>query len=365
MNRLPRNQIAVGDATEQLKRLPVDSVDCVITSPPYFQLRNYGVENQMGLEANVGAWVDELRLVCRGLARVLKSTGNLWLNLGDSFSRHLKYGAPAKGLLAGPERLLLALMTDGWLCRGKVIWAKPNPMPSSVTDRLNMTYEVVYHFVRSPQYYFNLDAIREPHRSRSGRQAGAPIRSAPSWAGPLAGKQDGLRRARPDGRPGHPLGKNPCDAWTIPTQGFRGAHFATFPEALVVRPLLATCPEAICTKCGQPWKRQVTAERVPIAGRSRPKPKDPNVFRFKDFWNTVRTVGDLIPCGCAAPARPGVVLDPFFGSGTVGVVAEKLGRDWVGIELNPNYVELAEARLRAERSHREGVRIEKEERTAA
>src|ERR1700733_14870542 len=124
-------------------------------------------------------------------------------------------------------------MRSGWICRGKVIWSKPNPMPSSVTDRLNMTYEVIYHLVRSPRYYFDLDGIRVPHRSQGNRTARLLIGKAPAWAGPLAGSQDGLRKARPDGVPGHILGKNPGDVWTIPTSGFRGAHFATFPEDLV------------------------------------------------------------------------------------------------------------------------------------
>jgi DNA modification methylase len=304
VNRLPRRQVLLGDAAKQLKRLPPGSVDCVITSPPYYMLRNYGVDNQLGLEPHVDQWVDELRLICRGLARVTKDSGSLWVNLGDSFSRHAKFGAPPKGLLAAPERLLLALMSDGWICRAKCVWAKPNPMPSSVTDRLNMTYEVVYHLVRFPRYYFNLDAIREPHRSRASRTAQPPIGKAPTWAGPLAGSQDGLRRARPDGVPGHPMGKNPGDVWTIPTRGFRGAHFATFPEALVVRPLLATCP----------------------AG--------------------------------------GVVLDPFFGSGTVGVVAEKYGRDWIGIELNRDYAELAMRRIEAARATEEVINNNNERRAA-
>ncbi len=114
---------------------------------------------------------------------MLKPAGSLWLNLGDSFSRHAKYGAPPKGLLCAPERLLLALAEDGWIVRNKVIWAKPNPLPTSITDRLTLTYEVVYLLVRSPRYFFDLDAIREPHRSHTGRKAGARLPSVPTGLG--------------------------------------------------------------------------------------------------------------------------------------------------------------------------------------
>jgi DNA modification methylase len=365
MSGLQRNLVMVGDAAKTLKTLPPESIDCIVTSPPYYMLRNYGVENQIGLEPNVELWVDEMRLVCRGLARTLKDSGSLWLNLGDSFSRHSKYGAPAKGLLAAPERLLLGLLSDGWICRGKVIWAKPNPMPSSVRDRLNMTYEVVYHLVRSPRYYFNLDLIREPHRSSGRKSAGEQVLKAPAWAGPLAGKQDGLRRARPEGLPGHVLGKNPGDVWWLPTKGFRGPHFATFPEGLVTRPLLATCPEAICTRCGEPWMRKVTRERTTATGNgTQSSPNDRLVHRYRSVWSTLHTIGELVPCGCGAPTRPGVVLDPFFGSGTVGVVAEKLERNWIGIELNPEYAELARRRLKAERGKRK-ISTNAEEQEAA
>jgi DNA modification methylase len=308
MIKLPRNTILTGDAATRLRDLPSASVDCVITSPPYYQLRNYQADGQIGLEPSVDGWVAALVPVFAEAARVLKPTGVLWLNLGDSFSRHHRYGAAPKSLLLAPERLLLALAADGWIVRNKVIWSKTNPLPSSVNDRLSLTYEVVYFLVRSPRYYFDLDAIREPHRSSAAKRARPPLNLTPDWAGPLATTLGGLRRARAAGTPGHPLGKNPGDVWQIATHGYKGAHFATFPEALVRRPLLATCPAAICTACGQAWMR-----------RSR--------------------------CHCGAQTLPGAVLDPFFGSGTVGVAAQKLGRDWVGIELNPAYVRLAEARL--------------------
>src|SRR5665213_2297202 len=166
MMRLPRNQVLVGDASSVIMTLPAMSVDAVITSPPYFQLRDYNVNGQLGLEANVDQWVDELRLVFRGLARVLSPTGTVWLNLGDSYSRHLQYGAPAKSLLLGPERLAKHLIEDGWTVRNKVIWAKTRSMPTSVDDRLACTWEVLYLLTRSKRYYFDLDAIRVPHRTK-------------------------------------------------------------------------------------------------------------------------------------------------------------------------------------------------------
>lgn len=344
MTSNPRNTILQGDVLDRLAELPDSLADCVITSPPYFQLRDYGVTGQLGLEATVADWVANLRAVAAQLARVLKPTGSLWLNLGDSFSRHPKYGAPAKSLLLAPERLLLALAADGWIVRGKIIWAKPNPMPSSVADRLTLTYEVVYFLVRSRRYFFDIDAIREPHRTTAAKTARAA--GPETWRGPLAGSRRGLHQARGAGQPGHLLGKNPGDVWTIATRGYRGAHFATFPPELVHRPLLAACPEAICTACDEPWRRPVALGRVglrPPADRA--AAPEWRVARYAQRWSTVRRVGAPRPCGCGAPTQPGLVLDPFFGTGTVGAVAQELGRDWLGIELNPAYIELARDRL--------------------
>lgn len=304
----PRNTILIGDAREQLAQLPAASVDCVVSSPPYFQTRNYQVKGQLGMEPNVADWVADLRAVMREVARVLTPTGGAWINLGDSFSRHSRYGVPPKGLLLAPERLLLALAQDGWLVRNKVIWHKTNNMPSSVGDRLTLTYELVYFLVRQRSYFFDLDAIREPHRTTTATKRKAELaRQQPDWAGPLATTRGGLR----SGMVGHPGGKNPGDCWYIPTRGFRGAHFAVFPPELVRRPILATCPAVVCTACGQGQK--VSA--------------------------------GTLPCNCKAPARRGLVLDPFFGTGTVGLVAQELERDYLGIELNPDFARMAAERL--------------------
>src|SRR5690349_22062526 len=148
----PRNTILIGDAATRLQELPPACVDTVVTSPPYFQLRDYHVAGQLGLEPTVSGWVANLRTVFREVFRVLVPTGSLFLNLGDSFSRHPKYGAPTKSLLLAPERLLLALVQDGWIVRNKLIWAKPNPLPSSVSDRFTLTYEWVYFLVRQERY---------------------------------------------------------------------------------------------------------------------------------------------------------------------------------------------------------------------
>jgi len=187
---LPRNRVLVGDALAQLQRLPPASIDCIVTSPPYFALRDYGVPGQLGAERTINDWVAQLRLVMREAARVLSPTGSLWLNLGDTFSRGGQWGAPAKSLLLGPERLLLALADDGWLIRNKIVWAKRNPMPTSVRDRLALTWEPIYLLVRSKHYSFDLDAVRVPHRSQPGvRRQPSPRPGRPSWAGPLAGDQ--------------------------------------------------------------------------------------------------------------------------------------------------------------------------------
>jgi site-specific DNA-methyltransferase (adenine-specific) len=328
-----RNHIVVGDAATQLRDLSAATVDTVITSPPYFQLRNYAVAGQLGMEPTIDAWVAGLCAVFQELARVLKPTGSVWLNVGDSYSRSLRQGAAPKNLLLGPERLLLALQRDGWIVRNRVAWAKPNAMPSSVPDRLTTTWEYVYLLVRSPRYYFDLDAIRQPHRSRRSSSAPQPINGTrPSWAGPLAGSNSGLARLHALGLPGHPLGKNPGDVWTVATAYSRRGHHATFPEALIETPLRATCPERVCARCGRPWRRQHVARAI----------------------GHLAVLGELRPgCQCLSAWQAGLVLDPFMGSGTTAVMAERLGRDWLGYELNARFARIAEERIATARGRPE------------
>lgn len=328
MSGLPRNRLFVGDALEQLKALPDASVDTVITSPPYFRLRDYDAANQLGLETHVDQWVDALVAVATEVARVLVPTGSFWLNVGDTFSTHPSQGASRKSLLLAPERLAQRLTDTGWTLRNKIVWSKANPVPTSVRDRLTATHEFIYVLVRQSRYFFDLDAVRVPHTSRlskpSGRTAG---RSREGWRGPNAASAGGLAKVKAEGRVGHPLGKNPGDTWVMASSTYRGAHHATYPLRLAERMLLAGCPEARCSRCRTPWRRSTIRALGQAAVRSALTPG----------------------CDCQARSEPGLVLDPFMGSGTTAVAAERHGRDWLGIELNPGFAAQAETRIRQAR----------------
>lgn len=292
-----------GDAGKVLTDLPDGSVDCIVTSPPYYGLRDYGVDGQIGAEESPAEFVAALVAVFREARRVLADDGTFWLNLGDSYtahpgqrkvgdkaglkqlskrgstgspSRHVE-GLPAKSLIGIPWRVAFALQDDGWILRNDIIWHKPNAMPESVTDRLSGRYEHVFMFSKSPRYWFDLDPIREPpltvgthkkfERPRNERAKSGNDKMGDGAGGASMGF--------------NPLGKNPGDVWNIPTQPFPGAHFATFPIALPERAILAGC-----------------------------KPG-------------------------------GIVLDPFNGSGTTGAAATKHGRRYVGIDLNSDYLDLS------------------------
>lgn len=320
-----RGRVIVGDAAIELRGLPSASVDLVLTSPPYFRLRDYQVAGQLGLESHIDQWVDHLRTVSAEVARVLTPTGSFWLNVADTYATHPRQGAARKSLLLGPERLLIALARDGWIVRNKIVWAKTNAMPVSVRDRLSCTHECLYLLTRRPDYFFDLDAIRIPQTSAGGHALSERPRSTTSnaWRGPNSSSDGGLAALKRAGRVGHPLGKNPGDVWPLATSSYRGHHHATFPLTLAQRAILAGSPEARCSSCRQPWRRRLIRNLGHTATRGRLEPT----------------------CSCTAPSERAVVLDPFFGAGTTGIAAEMHHRAWLGIELNPTFADLAKRRI--------------------
>ncbi len=269
--------IHTGDSLAVLQTLPAASVQCCVTSPPYWGLRDYGHVGQIGLEETPEQYVARLVAVFAEVRRVLADDGVLWLNLGDS------YGS-GKQLIGIPWRVAFALQADGWYLRSDTIWHKPNPMPESVRDRPTKAHEYVFMLSKSARYYWDQDAVREPatctarpatSRQKTGGKHGEALRAA----GARGHKGGNLGHNKPEN------GRNIRSVWTIPTQPYSGAHFAVMPPALADR----------CIKSGS-------------------------------------RVGDT-------------VLDPFSGAGTTGLVARRLRRQYVGIELNPEFADMARRRI--------------------
>lgn len=310
-----RDTILHGDALARLRELPAESVQCVITSPPYFGLRDYGVAGQIGLEETPEAYVATLVAVFREVKRVLRKDGVCWVNLGDSYAAsggHASYGKTsmihsqeqqearnfratkvpggscAKQLLGMPWRVAFALQADGWILRSDVIWAKPNCMPESVRDRPTKSHEYLFLFAKSERYFYDAIAVREGEQvyTRKGTQSGHHLTQMAGYKGIAGGtlKRD-PNEAYGFARDITTVGRNKRTVWTIATQPYKQAHFAVMPPALV--------------------------EPCVLAG-SKP--------------------GDL-------------VLDPFMGAGTVGLVAKQHNRHYLGIELNAAYIALAEKRI--------------------
>lgn len=367
------NRIIVGDALETLRELPDGFVHCVVTSPPYWSLRDYGVEGQLGLEPTIGEHVENMVEVFREVRRVLHPSGTLWLNYGDSYAsdhsqgprQHDGFndridedrpGRPAPGglkpkdLVGMPWRVAFALQADGWWLRSDIIWSKRNPMPSSVMDRPTPAHEYVFLLTRSHRYYFDWFAIRERATTPAGtlgakasaeRASEERVNSRPAEYAVY----DGWRRKR--------------DVWTTTTNRFKGAHSATFPEDLI-RPcvLAGSSSRGACPNCGSPWQRVVETTYTPggaggsagsrgngtegMVRMGKNKGADPERMVRRD-----RTTGWVPGCDCdAGEPIPSVILDPFMGFGTTAVVAANNGRDWVGVELNPKYASMAGNRIR-------------------
>jgi site-specific DNA-methyltransferase (cytosine-N4-specific) len=246
----------LGDALDVLRTLPDGSADCIVTSPPYFGQRDYGAPGQYGLEATPAAYVETMSAVFAEARRVLADDGTLWLNLGDSYysgkgeptqpdeknrARRLgkraldgpSWGLPRKNLIGIPWRVAFALQDDGWTLRNAIIWDRPNAMPEAVADRLSCRYEHVFLFSRSPRYWFDLDAIREPHK--------APQRKA--GANAFRARDINHQRTATGAYTGPDIerGRNPGDIWSIATRPYPEAHFATFPIDLPLRCIKAGC----------------------------------------------------------------------------------------------------------------------------
>lgn len=310
-----RNTIYNEDCLMGLKRLPDNSVDCCVTSLPYWGLRDYGTDAQIGLEETPDLYAKIMSSVFSEVKRVLKQEGTLWLNLGDTYSAHkdcksvadsLRVGGSSemanviskgksnsrntkvlklaglknKDLIGIPWLVAFALRADGWYLRQDIIWHKPNPMPESVTDRCTKAHEYIFLLSKSGKYYFDSDAIKtEMECPAHDKRARKSRKRFPTQL------VNGIRGNTPDKIYEF---ANKRSVWTVTTKPFSGAHFATFPEDLISDCILAGCPE------------------------------------------------------------DGIVLDPFMGAGTTAVVARKLNRNYVGFELNPDYIKIAENRLRGE-----------------
>jgi DNA modification methylase len=310
----------IGDALRELRKLPDASVNCCVTSPPYWGLRDYGVPGQLGLERTPAEYVARMVELFREVRRVLRDDGTLWLNLGDSYAhngpcgggspvakrdhagldqepyrmtdkakqKQMAYRVPPglkpKDLVGIPWRVAFALQADGWYLRSDIIWHKPNPMPESVTDRPTKAHEYLFLLTKSERYWYDAAAVRENRQTAGNRYVGARYKGRVGGHG----TSGSLQRYEASGlQPSATEGRNRRTVWNIATKPYAGAHFATFPPALIEPCILA---------------------------------------------------------GCSAG---GTVLDPFAGAGTTALVAQKHGRNSIGIELNPEYVRMAKARVAA------------------
>jgi len=362
-------QLLLGDCIETMRGLEGGTVQTCVTSPPYYGLRDYGHEGQIGLEETPEAYVAKLVDVFREVRRLLKDDGTLWLNLGDSYNGSggaggdygvggLKEGQPKypgrrvdglkpKDLIGIPWMVAFALRADGWYLRQDIIWHKPNQMPESVKDRCTKAHEYIFLLSKSSKYFYDADAIAE--------KANQPVGVAQLTGQIKRGHLQSLDSSTLGTNQGATT-RNRRSVWTVTTKPYSGAHFAIFPPDLIEPCILAgTSKKGCCAKCGAVWVRVTEpGERVQAhwKGTTQDKAKEAkgkhgatSVIETGSY-QTYTTVGWQPTCTCNADIVPCTVLDPFNGSGTTGAVALKHGRKYIGCELNPAYIELAHERIR-------------------
>lgn len=407
---VPRDVIVQGDALDVLRTLPGACVQTCVTSPPYWNLRDYGVPGQLGLEPTLQEYIERLLAVFAEVRRVLRDDGTLWLNLGDCYANDGKWGGSTggkhtrdlhgsgsgigrarrrsglgpKNLVGLPWRVAFALQADGWVLRSDIIWHKLNPMAESVQDRPTRAHEYVFLFSKRARYYYDAAAIREPAspasiarvsqrtlaQQQGGRKDYGGNRSMRRALERFADKQRGHSRrhagfnARWDvlsKEEQQAFGANKRDVWALGTRGFSGAHFATFPPSLIEPCILAGSSHRACEVCGAPWRRVVAGTFVAQRDVRDPAKLAKGGRKGMDVSNgwgatprgvkSIDTLGWEPSCRCpdATGSARSVVLDPFMGSGTTGVVCRRHGRHYLGVELNPAYIEMAEKRIAAER----------------
>ena len=361
-----KHTILNGDVIDCLRSLPDACVQCVVTSPPYWGLRDYGVEGQIGLEPTPEEYVEKMVEVFREVWRVLRDDGTLWLNLGDCFTsggrtsngtregymQQTNQGASGecdaprlsmppslkpKDLVGIPWRVAFALQADGWYLRSDIIWSKPNPLPESVTDRPTKSHEYIFLLAKRARYFYDADAVREAMIKGDCNSGAKNYRAIDGME-----FRDDSTQSRRD----NPAGRNRRTVWEIATQPMPEAHFATFPEALVKPCIMAgTSERGACPECGAPWRRSLLSQSSG-SGDHRAAPGQNKPFTIPRGEYLRSTIGWEPTCTCGGDPVPCVVLDPFGGSGTVAKVARDLGRSSILIEINPEYVQIAKKRLR-------------------
>lgn len=406
-------RIINADVIDGLRSLPEKSVHCVVTSPPYWGLRDYGVEGQIGLESTPEEYLDKMVQVFREVWRVLRDDGTLWLNIGDSYANAQPRGRmedqgdlstgdhgelipkrdwscwslKQKDLVGIPWRVAFALQADGWYLRSDIIWAKPNPMPESVMDRPTRSHEYVFLLAKSAKYFYDADAVREQCEDF------VPKEKAQNNCSTIRKEQIGRdATAIYPIRYCNPAGRNRRDVWTITTQPTPEAHFATFPEALVEPCIKAgTSERGCCSVCGAPmervvekgepleewkatcgadsegrylgqsekWLKQDALGKQTYTGfNARYKQQNASDVKRRILEGMRERISQWQPsCACNADVIPCTVLDPFGGSGTVAKVARDLNRSAILIEINSQYVEIAKRKLRANEQLFENVQV--------